>query len=471
MSQYPGVGWADGPNGGTPLDAHELSIMDQGIADEDVRNPASPASVLLANEFQTPAQASALYGHDVRAWAPNTPYIAGQAVVSPSGDLVTAAAGFTSAVTYNAANWNLSTTYAQPGTNAGVPFYNVIPANFTHWRKAVAGVRAGLANAKVLCVGDSTTWGVLSGAANPPAASYPAVLTNLLNSYVAPAVGGLVIPPSNLSGTDNDSRWVFGTGWAKNSNAWGTGAAIKGSLGATGSLTFTPGINCDTFEIYYLAVAGQGTVNISVDGGAATPINTNASSACRKITVTAAAGSAHVLTFSTVTVNDVFIAGVDAYLSTSKTIRVGNAGVPSSTTAGWDQDGGYGGAACIKGYAPDLTIISLGINDASASVTEATWQANMQTIITAALASGDVILASPVPSNSTGGNPALEATYQGASLAFAQSNSIGYFDLFSRFGSWATMNGLGMMGDNLHPNGLGYADFAAGVHETIRAVS
>lgn len=102
MSQYPGVGWVDGPNGGTPLDAANLEVMDQGIADEDLRNPASPASLAAA----------ALYGHDVRAWAPNTPYIAGQAVVSPSGDLVTAVAGFTSAVTYNAANWNLSTTYA-----------------------------------------------------------------------------------------------------------------------------------------------------------------------------------------------------------------------------------------------------------------------------------------------------------------------------------------------------------------------
>lgn len=110
-SPYNEVGWVDGPLGGTPLDAAELGVMDQGIADEDLRNPASPASLAAA----------ALYGHDVRAWAPNTPYIAGQAVVSPTtGDLVTAKTNHTSSTTYSGTgvggNWNLSTTFAAAAT-------------------------------------------------------------------------------------------------------------------------------------------------------------------------------------------------------------------------------------------------------------------------------------------------------------------------------------------------------------------
>jgi hypothetical protein len=106
MSQYPGVGWVDGPNGGTPLDAAELDVMDQGIADEDLRNPASPASLAAA----------ALYGHDVRAWAPYTQYAAGQAVVSPTtGDVVSAATAHTSSASYSGlvsagGNWNPSTS-------------------------------------------------------------------------------------------------------------------------------------------------------------------------------------------------------------------------------------------------------------------------------------------------------------------------------------------------------------------------
>lgn len=48
---YNKVNWVDGNSGGTPLDAVHLGQMDQGIADEDVRNPASAASVALAGAF------------------------------------------------------------------------------------------------------------------------------------------------------------------------------------------------------------------------------------------------------------------------------------------------------------------------------------------------------------------------------------------------------------------------------------
>lgn len=47
-----------------------------------------------------------LYGKDVRAWAPNTSYAAGQAVVSPTGDLVRAKVAFTSSAAYSSADWS-----------------------------------------------------------------------------------------------------------------------------------------------------------------------------------------------------------------------------------------------------------------------------------------------------------------------------------------------------------------------------
>lgn len=48
---YSRVNWQDGNAGGTPLDAYELNIMDQGIADEDITNPSSPAAVALAKQY------------------------------------------------------------------------------------------------------------------------------------------------------------------------------------------------------------------------------------------------------------------------------------------------------------------------------------------------------------------------------------------------------------------------------------
>lgn len=56
----------------------------------------------------TQTAAAATY---VPKWKANTAYLAGDAVLSPAGDTVTAIANFTSGATYNAANWNLSPTY------------------------------------------------------------------------------------------------------------------------------------------------------------------------------------------------------------------------------------------------------------------------------------------------------------------------------------------------------------------------
>lgn len=53
-------------------------------------------------------QLSATY---VPKWKANTAYLAGDAVLSPAGDTVTAKANFTSGASFNAANWNLSPTY------------------------------------------------------------------------------------------------------------------------------------------------------------------------------------------------------------------------------------------------------------------------------------------------------------------------------------------------------------------------
>jgi len=49
-----------------------------------------------------------------KQWKPNTAYTAGQPVINPTGDVVTAKVDFTSGATYNAANWNLSSLYAIP---------------------------------------------------------------------------------------------------------------------------------------------------------------------------------------------------------------------------------------------------------------------------------------------------------------------------------------------------------------------
>lgn len=57
-------------------------------------------------------QDTALNATYVPKWKPNTAYALGEPVLNPSGDTVTAKAAFTSGATFDAANWNLSATYA-----------------------------------------------------------------------------------------------------------------------------------------------------------------------------------------------------------------------------------------------------------------------------------------------------------------------------------------------------------------------
>lgn len=85
--------------------------------------PAGPNTVptdeAIANAANTPGSATqtALDGKYVPKWEPLKTYLAGYAVLNPTGDVVTAKANFTAGLTFDASKWNLSPTY---GTTASV---------------------------------------------------------------------------------------------------------------------------------------------------------------------------------------------------------------------------------------------------------------------------------------------------------------------------------------------------------------
>jgi len=72
----------------------------------------------LAARVVTGATATALNATYVPKWKPLTAYAAGYAVLSPTGDIVTAATSFTSGASFNAADWLISTSYEQAGNAA-----------------------------------------------------------------------------------------------------------------------------------------------------------------------------------------------------------------------------------------------------------------------------------------------------------------------------------------------------------------
>lgn len=348
------------------------------------------------------------------------------------------------------------------GTLTDIPAYGILPARYLNTRKAFAGALAGTRAGKILCVGDSTTWGRLSGTTGNPSDGYPHWLEKLLGG-----VPGLAIPPANVPLTD--PRWVAGTGWSIAPFGFANGAAYLASAGAVGALTFTPGVLCDTFDVYWLGGPSNGTVQASVGGATATAVvTTNATPGWYKTTVTAPGlAVGHTLTFQTVTTNPVYIAGVSAYDSTTPGLRIGNAGVSGTTSALWADATARSSLNGIRAVAPDLTIVMLGINDAGASVSVATWEANITAIVQAAQESGDVLLMSVVPSQS-GVKAPIELTYQQALGELADSLDCGWVDIWTLFGgSYATANALGYMADSDHPTPLGYAVIARAVGEAL----
>ena len=367
--------------------------------------------------------------------------------------------------------------YAQ---RADIPSYNMEAAYFPNLRKMVANVRSGaVPGGTILCAGDSITAG--DGTPNVATQSVPAILTAMLAANGTPAVQSLSIPTTDIS---FDPRWTPGSGWAQVDLGFAVLGGYYASVGAAGNLSFTPGVNCDTFDVYYALETNGATAQINIDGGTNTPVNMNGSPTIQKVTLTATAGTGHTLNIGTITGtagNIACILGVDPYLSTAPALRVGNAGVGGANTTGWAHTGVTHSTQMIQTYGASLAIFSCGINDsyAGSPLSVSQYIANMTATIQAFQANGcDVLLWTEPPSSTTSGyNLAVQAQYWAACYQIAQSLGCGLVDINARFGSWVEANSLGFMAvvgggfaGQVHPNYLGNLDIAAAIYDALSSI-
>ncbi len=121
-------------------------------------------------------------------------------------------------------------------------------------------------------------------------------------------------------------------------------------------------------------------------------------------------------------------------------------------------------------YQPNLTVIMLGINDAISSVSGATFEANLTTIVTKAQLYGDVLLVSCFPSSDPT-EAAREVGYITNMRNVSTAKICGFYDANALFVNYATANANGYMADTLHPNGAGYNFFANSFAPAILALS
>jgi hypothetical protein len=367
---------------------------------------------------------------------------------------------------------------SQGGTNQSVSanllanVTNLVPGKvFFKYRAARTKTLQNLSDTNILCIGDSTTAGTgdSTTASSQSIRAYPAGLATIMNTGSCPTMPSLAIPPrSDLV----DTRWVAGSGWTLGGQPFGLGAAVGNTAGVyfgtstAGNLVYTPNpqVTCDGFYIIYCGGGATGTITATATGGTPVVINTVGAGGVYKSALisAAAANTTNTLTMTS-TVNNCFIVGVEAVLSTKKQLLIHNGGFNSLTANGIVNGGtaNFNAIPTIKAIAPDLTIISLGINDAIAGTSASSFSTSMQSIITAAQLSGDVLLCDMLPSGAGGAGGsaiATEQSYLPVYTSLALANNCAYASINGRWN--ATYTTTYMNGDQVHGNDVGYWDWA-----------
>lgn len=341
---------------------------------------------------------------------------------------------------------------------------------FPNFRTKLANVQHGTGNARLCLAGDSTIFGSWSNLTDTTGITFtglPPQLSNYLStSFGLKATWQGFLGDQGTTETfgTKDSRIVLGQ-FTQDATITTIGGAAYSTTVVNGTaLTFTPTTNVDTFRFLYIIQSGGGTLSVQVDSGTPTTYNTNGASGIGVATVTAGSVASHTIKFTMSAGTKASVVGVsDAYDSTQSWVNIVNAGWPAAKASDWatGPTNGYSPAnvASWTALACDLTIYEGGINDWNAAVSASTFAANMQSVITPMLSTGDVALLTPIPSISSSATVALQTSYINQFYSLGNTNSIPVLDIFTTWVSYAVSNPLGFYNPNgggFHPGGLGY---------------
>ena len=388
----------------------------------------------------------------------------------------------------------LNAAIAQQGYASYAPFYaaertsklSAIPSSgimqaLTTTKSKVSAVRGGTGTLRVLCVGDSTTAGNdATKTTGWPAAAWPAQAAKTLTDDGIKAEAGMGIAPAT-SNLTVDGRWTVGSGWSWLQSAdigWGSGVCLRTSnaAAATGTLQFNPGLTYEKVDVYYTVSSNasfQAVLDVIVGGTTLGQINNAGAGGIGKATFTPAAATSSPVVIDPVSGAAIYILGIECYTAAG-TVRLANVGVAGSHSQNWENDnGGYAPLDCIRAYAPDLTIINLGINDSGWTPARATvgLTNSLTTIGDAADASGDVILCTFVPSaDNSDKDETAQAGYWPAIRSLAATKGWGLLDIQVRYGSYSAANARGWMSDLVHPGETGYRNMGYAAADLIEAV-
>ncbi len=352
------------------------------------------------------------------------------------------------------------------------------------WRAALARVQAGTGRARLLTIADSTGMGAGTGTGSGyTIGAWPNAWPRRLATYLEKS--GIAVSDNSIFADAGapvaygsyDTRAVLGSGWVSSFNGT-TAASLGGYLfkyntGSASAFSFTPTGPLDTIKVYYLQQDGNGTFAVNVDGGGSLGTVNAGQAGGPLLSVATFTVAKDVHTINLVAGNDAvfYILGIVTYDSTTPAVDIIRAGWFGARIASF-VDGGttfaFSALNVLKNnVVPDFTVIELTINDSNNGTPLATYTANMQTLITSAQLSGDVLLMAGPPSNTPQATDGTLDTFIAALSILASTNNSPLLSMKSRWTSYAVINPILPYNDNLHPTALGYWDMGLAVSEAV----
>jgi hypothetical protein len=353
--------------------------------------------------------------------------------------------------------------------------------------KAKAKVRTGSGRGKIAVLGPSTVRGVGSGSDGTGSTSRDqrnvvSRLAETLTSIGIPAeVNSFFGRGDTTSYSSWDSRLSVGTNWTNGAYARGTlgGPTWSHSTADQNPLTFTPAINYDSFDLYHADNGARPDFVISIAGSDVQTVSTTAGTTLiRKVSRTTTLGKSAIGIHKpgSPAASEIAMIGVDCYDSTAPKFSVFNMGWASSTAIDLADPEhilfplslpSWQSLNALQVIAPDLTIImGYGTNEWFLNNTDSVKQAAntpqkfktaMQSLITASLVSGDVLLTTFHPDGRsatiTGGSS--QSDFNQIIFDLGRENNIPVIDITTRIGSYTAGNNLGLYYDTVHYNTLG----------------
>ncbi len=360
---------------------------------------------------------------------------------------------------------------------------------------------AGTARCPVLFWGDSTTFGYNG--------TFPNSLPTQFGTLLASGLGGSYTPVASsfksflgggsevtLANYRNYDTRINSPGLSapvatfnplvagQNENVLG-GTAWTTAQGTGNALNFTPSGSFDrVWPLFIDNPTFSDTVSTCVDGGATlgdTDCNAGAGGQFPKF----GTGAPYSVALSGHTVN-LFRTGVGpggartigcyCYDSTTPAVDILLAGTPSARTLNLADNTFQTSPRSvivnvINTWGVRLVIINATINNTLDNTAAATYQTQLQSMITAAKQSGcDVALQIGNPGNTANYLNGNYLSINAVVYALAASNGCAVLDLCKRWTSYAVSQPLGYYSDNTHPSTTGYTNIAQGWADNLLKV-